>query len=130
MTGAEALLYFTMQVTQASKDAGLAQPPAVEAIYVNERSVAAPANAVAYIAPWGSKPTIVVMWHALWGYDKDKLRCIARHEVIHVWRKHARIVWPAENARNEADVDRWLRERWNEPAQCGLNKPVSEARSK
>jgi hypothetical protein len=119
MTGAEALLYFSVQIATASTQLGI-QPPAVRPLLTHQRSQMAPTNVVAYVTP--DRSEVDVMWWALWTYDKKTLRCVARHEALHVALGHGVFYTQAEGEAQHAQVDALLRSKWNEPAQCGLVK--------
>lgn len=122
MTGTAALAYFTLEMSRALTQLGVTDRPlAVVGVTVYERDVRTPSNVVAYRIPDDPKVIrIDVMWWALWTYDKRTLRCVARHEALHVALGHE--VWHTSQEKDEqhAQVDALLKSKWNEPAQCGL----------
>ena len=118
MTGAQALAYFTLEVARASGQLGLEHPPKVRPVTVAERDPRAAVNAVAYVTP--DRGEVHILWWALWKYEKRTLRCVARHEAIHLALAHEAPKDPARAERQHQDVDEVLRIRWHEPARCGL----------
>ncbi len=121
MTGAEALAFFALEVARASGQLGLVEAPAVHPVYVHQRDRRAPTAAVAYMVP--ETREIHILWYALWGYDKKTLRCVARHETLHIALKHQPPKSALEAHIQHEAIDAVLDKLWKEPAQCGLVKP-------
>jgi hypothetical protein len=118
MNGAQALAYFGLELARASGQLGLEHPPAVRAVTVAQRDRRAPSNVVAYLTP--DRREVHVMSWALWGYSRERLRCVARHEALHLALGHEETGDPARAARQHEDVDEVLHIKWNEPKGCGL----------
>lgn len=125
MSPSEALLAFVLELTRASKDMGL-QPP--KAHIVTEPPAEAD-DAWAY-TNWTkdtpAKPVVVLTDLGVLTYitayqrrstravAKRWLRCVARHEIAHVYLNHL-----SGGPEAEAAVGKLLKDRWNEPTpQC------------
>lgn len=121
MTGAEALVYFTLQVGLASSEVRI-PAPLVRAVSSAEQDPRASLNVLAYVEPNRVPASVAILWRALWGEDKRTLRCIARHEVAHVVLAHEPPRDGARAAFQHVQVDVLLRQQWGEPGDCGLMK--------
>jgi len=118
MNGAQALTYFGLELARASAQLGLEHPPKVRPVTVAERDPRAAATVVAYVTP--DRTEVHVLWWALWKYGKKTLRCVARHEALHIALGHEAPGDPDRAERQHQDVDEVLRIKWNEPKRCGL----------
>jgi len=121
----EALLAFVLELTRAAKDLGL-EPPAAQII---TQPPADAHNAWAYTSWSNDSPTVptvaltdlgVLTYITAWQRRETRsaadrwLRCIARHEVSHVYLEHY-----SGGLKAEVAVGVLMRDRWNEPTpQC------------
>lgn len=124
MTEAEALLYFTLQITTAARHVGV-EPPRVVTISPGEQHPGATMLTQAYVVPCAPQfecdATIHIFRHALQSRTKKELRCIARHEVSHLFLGHR------NGARDhhelqllETQVKYYQLATWDEDSACGL----------
>jgi hypothetical protein len=118
MNGAQGLAYFSLELVRASGQLGLEHPAKVRGVSVAERDPRAAANVVAYVTP--DRTEVHVLWWALWKYGKKTLRCVARHEALHIALGHEAPADLARAERQHQDVDEILRIKWHEPKRCGL----------
>ncbi len=128
MTGSAALAYFTLELARAAGHVGIPAPRA-EGIKLEERLPGASALVVAYVVPIAPCPpgfecepvTVHVVWWALWSKNKKTLRCIARHEVSHIFLGHGHgALNESQRSFMELEVKFFQRATWNEDSRCGL----------
>ena len=121
MSGLDALAVFALELGRASAQLGIEAPQPVP-IHVHERHRLAQSNALAYVVPAERGPyQIHVMWHFLWSADRRTLRCVARHEALHLKLGHGQgAMSEGQRLGDEAAVDVELVSRWGEPSCCGL----------